>query len=139
MLNGEFGYGDGYTGRSLPFFKNFFAGGNNSVRGYDLNSLGPRDDRRLSLGGSKRIVGNIEVLFPVPFMKEDRSLRLSAFLDGGTVFARDIDFNLMRYSAGIALTWISPMGPLKVSIAKPLNDRPEDRLQAFQFMFGQQF
>ena len=139
MLNGEFGYGDGYTGRSLPFFKNFFAGGNNSVRGYDLNSLGPRDDRRLSLGGSKRIVGNIEVLFPVPFMKEDRSLRLSAFLDGGTVFARDIDFNLMRYSAGIALTWVSPMGPLKVSIAEPLNDRPEDRLQAFQFMFGQQF
>ncbi len=139
MLNGEFGYGDGYTGRSLPFFKNFFAGGNNSVRGYDLNSLGPRDDRRLSLGGSKRIVGNVEVLFPVPFMKDDRSLRLSAFLDGGTVFARDIDFNLMRYSAGIALTWVSPMGPLKVSIAEPLNDRPEDRLQAFQFMFGQQF
>ena len=139
MLNGEFGYGDGYTGRSLPFFKNFFAGGNNSVRGYDLNSLGPRDDRNLSLGGSKRIVGNVELLFPIPFMKEDRSLRLSTFLDGGTVFARDIDFNLMRYSAGIALTWVSPMGPLKVSIAEPLNDQPVDRLQAFQFMFGQQF
>jgi len=139
MLNGEFGYGDGYTGKSLPFFKNFFAGGNNSVRGYDLNSLGPRDERNLSLGGSKRIVGNIEVLFPVPFMKGDRSLRLSTFLDGGTVFAKNIDFNLMRYSAGIALTWISPMGPLKVSVAEPLNDQPSDRLQAFQFMFGQQF
>jgi len=139
MLNGEFGYGDGYTGNSLPFFKNFFAGGNNSVRGYDLNSLGPRDERNLSLGGSKRIVGNIEVLFPVPFMKGDRSLRLSTFLDGGTVFAKNIDFNLMRYSAGIALTWISPMGPLKVSVAEPLNDQPSDRLQAFQFMFGQQF
>lgn len=139
MLNGEFGYGDGYTGRSLPFFKNFFAGGNNSVRGYDLNSLGPRDDRNLSLGGSKRIVGNVELLFPVPFMKEDRSIRLSAFLDGGTVFARNIDFNLMRYSAGVAVTWMSPMGPLKVSLAEPLNDQPVDRLQAFQFMFGQQF
>ncbi len=139
MLNGEFGYGDGYTGRSLPFFKNFFAGGNNSVRGYDLNSLGERDARGLSLGGSKRVVGNVELLFPIPFMKEDRSLRLSTFLDGGTVFARDIDFNLMRYSAGIALTWVSPMGPLKVSIAEPLNDQPVDRLQAFQFMFGQQF
>ncbi len=139
MLNGEFGYGDGYTGKSLPFFKNFFAGGNNSVRGYDLNSLGPRDERNLTLGGSKRIVGNIEVLFPVPFMKGDRSLRLSTFLDGGTVFAKNIDFNLMRYSAGIALTWISPMGPLKVSVAEPLNDQSSDRLQAFQFMFGQQF
>lgn len=139
MLNGEFGYGDGYSGKPLPFFKNFFAGGNNSVRGYDLNSLGPRDERNLTLGGSKRIVGNIEVLFPVPFMKEDRSLRLSTFLDGGTVFEKNIDFNLMRYSAGVALTWISPMGPLKVSVAKPLNDEPTDRLQAFQFMFGQQF
>ncbi|WP_394809556.1 outer membrane protein assembly factor BamA [Nitrosomonas sp.] len=139
MLNGEFGYGDGYTGRSLPFFKNFFAGGNNSVRGYDLNSLGERDARGLSLGGSKRVVGNVELLFPIPFMKEDRSLRLSTFLDGGTVFTRDIDLNLMRYSAGIALTWVSPMGPLKVSIAEPLNDQPADRLQAFQFMFGQQF
>lgn len=139
MLNGEFGYGDGYTGKSLPFFKNFFAGGNNSVRGYDLNSLGPRDERNLTLGGSKRIVGNIEVLFPVPFMKGDRSLRLSTFLDGGTVFEKNIDLNLMRYSAGIALTWVSPMGPLKVSVAEPLNSEPSDRLQAFQFMFGQQF
>jgi outer membrane protein insertion porin family len=139
MLNGEVGYGDGYSGRSLPFFKNFFAGGNNSVRGYDLNSLGPRDERGLTLGGSKRVVGNIEVLFPVPFMKEDRAFRFSTFLDGGTVFVKDIDWKEMRYSAGIALTWVSPMGPLKVSLAQPLNDEPADRLQKFQFMFGQQF
>lgn len=139
MLNGEAGYGDGYSGNSLPFFKNFFAGGNNSVRGYDLNSLGPRDERGLTLGGSKRIVGNIEVLFPVPFMKEDRAFRFSTFLDGGTVFVKDIDWKEMRYSAGIALTWVSPMGPLKVSLAQPLNDEPADRLQKFQFMFGQQF
>jgi len=150
MLNGELGYGGGYAGKPLPFFKNFFAGGNNSVRGYDLNSLGPREPakdidgnevagRGLALGGSKRIVGNIEILFPVPFMREDRSIRLSTFLDGGTVFARDIDFNQMRYSAGLAVTWVSPMGPLKVSVARPLNDRPEDNLQVFQFQFGQNF
>lgn len=152
MLNGEAGYGDGYTGRSLPFFKNFFAGGNNSVRGYDLNSLGPRDEftsstsnaginsRLFAVGSSKRVVGNIEVLFPVPFLKDDRSLRLSAFLDGGTTFNHFGDLNnFMRYSTGIALTWVSPMGPLKVSLAEPLNDVPADNLQRFQFMFGQQF
>ncbi len=152
MLNGEAGYGDGYTGRSLPFFKNFFAGGNNSVRGYDLNSLGPRDEftsstnntginsRLFAIGSSKRVVGNIELLFPVPFLKDDRSLRLSGFLDGGTTFNNFGDLNnFMRYSAGIALTWVSPMGPLKVSLAEPLNDVPADNLQRFQFMFGQQF
>jgi len=149
MLNGEAGYGDGYTGHPLPFFKNFFAGGNNSVRGYNLNSLGPRDQftnvagsnsTLFAVGASKRIVGNIELMFPVPFLKDDRSLRLSTFLDGGTVFNKFGDLNnFMRYSAGLALTWVSPMGPLKVSIAQPLNDQPGDNLQRFQFMFGQQF
>ncbi|MDH5480709.1 MAG: outer membrane protein assembly factor BamA, partial [Nitrosomonas sp.] len=139
LLNGELGIGNGYAGKPLPFFKNFFAGGNNSVRGYDLNSLGPRDENGLSLGGSKRVVGNIEVLFPMPFMREDRSLRLSGFLDGGTVFAGDINTSDLRYSAGIAVTWVSPMGPLKVSLARPLNDKPGDNLQVFQFQFGQRF
>ena len=133
----------------MPFFKNFFAGGNNSVRGYDLNSLGPRDalnnnanlnSRLFAIGASKRVVGNVELMFPVPFMKDDRSLRLSTFLDGGTTFnSFDQLNNFMRYSAGIALTWVSPMGPLKVSLAEPLNDIPTDNLQRFQFMFGQQF
>ena len=170
MLNGEVGYGDGYSGNALPFFKNFFAGGNNSVRGYNLNSLGPRDDTLidnnssnvsstsrafLAVGASKRVVGNVELMFPVPFMKDDRSLRLSLFLDGGTTFNKFHDItvrdnqgritlqdglgNLMRYSAGFAVTWVSPMGPLKVSVAQPLNDQPTDSLQRFQFMFGQQF
>lgn len=152
LLNTEFGYGDGYGGKDLPFFKNFFAGGNNSVRGYDLNSLGPRDDtllpgnisetnrRLLAVGASKRVVGNIELMFPVPFLREDRAFRLSLFLDGGTTFNKFHELNnFMRYSAGFALTWVSPMGPLKVSIAEPLNDVPADNLQRFQFMFGQQF
>lgn len=79
-------------------------------------------------------------MFPVPFMKDDRSLRLSLFLDGGTVFNQFSQLNdLMRYSAGIAVTWVSPMGPLKVSIGEPLNEKESDNLQRFQFMFGQQF
>jgi len=147
LLNTEAGIGGGYTGKDLPFFKNFFAGGNNSVRGFDLNTLGPRETqtladgstRRVIIGGSKRLVGNAEILFPVPFMTEDKSIRLSAFIDAGTVFGGKIDFDEMRYSTGIAVTWISPMGPLKVSLAKPLRKEDGDRLQVFQFQFGQQF
>lgn len=141
MLNGEIGVGDGYSGKPLPFFKNFFAGGFNSIRGYDINTLGPRDSRNLALGGSKRIVGNVEVLFPVPFMQEDKSVRLSAFADGGTVVNSfsGLGSDDFRYSAGLAATWISPMGPLKFSIAQPLNNKPGDKLQRFQFQFGQVF
>ena len=157
LLNTEFGVGDGYAGKPLPFFKNFFAGGNNSIRGFDLNSLGPREqvpnsDRTFALGASKRVVANLELLFPVPFMKDDRSIRLGAFIDAGTVFdsfkggkLRDDGSieqgftDLMRYSAGLSVMWISPMGPLQVSVAKPLNEKDEDNLQTFQFRFGQQF
>lgn len=141
MLNGEVGVGDGYSDKPLPFFKNFFAGGFNSVRGYNINTLGPRDSDGRVLGGSKRIVGNIEVLFPVPFMKEDKSVRLSAFADGGTIVNSfsGLGFDDFRYSAGLAATWISPMGPLKFSVAQPLNNQSGDKLQRFQFQFGQTF
>ncbi|ARO87259.1 outer membrane protein assembly factor BamA [Nitrosospira lacus] len=142
MLNGELGYGDGYNGKDLPFFKNFFAGGNTSVRGYNISSLGPRDASNRTLGGNKRVVGSIEILFPMPGMRNDRSVRLSAFLDGGTVFGPGgtrPELEGMRYSTGIAVTWISPMGPLKVSVAQPINNNPGDNLQRFQFQFGQQF
>lgn len=141
MLNGEVGVGDGYSGKPLPFFKNFFAGGFNSVRGFNINTLGPRDNDNRVLGGSKRIVGNIEVLFPVPFMLEDKKVRLSAFLDGGTIVNSfsGLGSNDFRYAAGLAVTWISPMGPLKFSVAQPFNDQPGDKVQRFQFQLGQTF
>ncbi|MDN5752897.1 MAG: outer membrane protein assembly factor BamA, partial [Nitrosospira sp.] len=83
LLHGDLGYADGYNGKELPFFKNFFAGGNTSVRGYRISSLGPRDDNNRSLGGNIRSVGSVEILFPMPGMRNDRSVRLSGFLDGG--------------------------------------------------------
>ncbi|HEX8874705.1 MAG TPA: outer membrane protein assembly factor BamA [Nitrosospira sp.] len=142
MLNGELGYGNGYNGKELPFFKNFFAGGNTSVRGYNISSLGPRDTNNRTLGGNKRAVGNIELLFPMPGMKNDRSVRPSIFLDAGSVWGPGgmiPQQEGLRYSAGIAVMWVSPMGPLKISIAQPLNSHPGDNLQRFQFQFGQQF
>ncbi|SFI18855.1 outer membrane protein assembly factor BamA [Nitrosomonas sp. Nm34] len=153
MLNGQVGVGDGYSGEPLPFFKNFFAGGFNSVRGYNINSLGPRDPildangnpipgRRGSVvGASKRVVGSAEILFPAPFMKDSKSVRLAAFIDGGNVFNdwSELDLNYLRFSTGLAVTWISPMGPLRFSVAQPLNDQKGDDIQRFQFQLGQTF
>ena len=142
LLNGKLGYGDGYDGRALPFFKNFFAGGNRTVRGYRISSLGPRDNSFRALGGNKLVVGSAEILFPMPGLTNDRSIRLGTFLDAGTVFGPGGLFpesEGLRYSAGFSVSWISPMGPLKVSLAKAINKKKGDRLQPFQFIFGQQF
>lgn len=142
MLNGEAGVGQGYGGDPLPFFKNFYAGGPGSVRGYEPMSLGPRDISDNSLGGNRLIIGNAELQFPMPGMSKEQSVRLSAFVDGGAVYGPG---NLvagtsgMRYSTGMALTWISPVGPLKISLATPLNRKPTDKLQKFQFTLGSIF
>jgi outer membrane protein insertion porin family len=142
QMSGKLGYGNGYDGRALPFFKNFFAGGNRTVRGYRISSLGPRDGGRRALGGNKLVAGSVAILFPMPGMTNDRSIRLGTFLDAGTVYGPNGNqpkTEGMRYSAGFSVAWISPMGPLKVSIAKPLNQKEGDRMQPFQFSFGQQF
>ncbi|MHB1291443.1 MAG: outer membrane protein assembly factor BamA [Sulfuricella sp.] len=141
MLNGEAGYANGYGGKPLPFFKSFYAGGNTSVRGFKSFSLGPKDIDGNALGGNRRLVGNAEVLFPFPGMKKDKSLRLSVFVDGGTVFGKEDKMSLgdMRYSTGLAVSWQSPMGPMKFSIAAPLNSKATDKVERFQFILGSTF
>jgi outer membrane protein insertion porin family len=139
MLNGEIGYGDGLGGKPMPFFRNFYAGGIGSVRGYDTGTLAPKDGvTGNSVGGSKRLVGNAELMFPFPGAGNDRSLRLSAFVDTGAAF-NDFDLNDLRYSVGMAVTWYSPMGPIKLSLAKPLRAKDDDKLQEFQFQLGSVF
>ncbi len=141
-LNGDVGAAAGYSGMPLPFFKNFYAGGTGSVRGYDYSSLGPRDDSNYSIGGDKRVVGNAEMLFPVPGMDKEKSIRLSLFVDGGAVYggAALLPSSLgMRYSAGAGLTWLSPAGPIQLSWAQPLNNQAQDKLQNFQFSMGGMF
>jgi outer membrane protein insertion porin family len=131
-----------YGNKELPFFKNFYAGGIGSVRGFDSNSLGPRDPATAeALGGDKRLVGNAELLFPVPGMGRDNSMRLSGFFDMGNVWGYDSKFSLsdMRYSAGVALAWNSPMGPLKFSFANPFNKKADDKVQRLQFQMGSVF
>ncbi len=141
FLNGEIGAADGFGGKPLPFYKNYYAGGVTSVRGYDSYSLGPRDSLDSILGGNKRLVGNAEVLFPMPGSGVDRSMRLSVFFDGGQVYGADEKIRLseLRYSAGLAFIWNSPLGPLRLSYGKPLNAKPGDKIQHMQFQFGQVF
>ncbi len=142
LLNGELGAASGYDGKPLPFFKNFYAGGVGSVRGYEPNSIGPRDINGALLGGDKRVLVNSEFLFPMPGYGKEKSVRLSAFVDGGIIYGAATEIpgtDGARYSTGLALTWISPVGPLKMSYAWPLAEQLNDRLQRFQFTLGQIF
>ena len=141
LLNGEVGFADGYANKPLPFFKNFYAGGPMSVRGYDSSSLGPRDTTDAVLGGNRRVVGNVELFMPFPGMEKSSSTRLSGFIDTGAIYgAGDLPGSAgLRSSAGLAFTWMSPVGPLKFSYAWPINRQKVDRVQNFQFTLGQVF
>lgn len=147
-LNGEVGIGRGFGGKPYPLFKNFYAGGIGSVRGYYPSSLGPKEeDQTISgkylvpLGGQTLLVGNAEYIFPLPGTGRDRTIRTFLFVDAGTVIPRSGSFSLsdLRYSTGIGLNWLSPIGPLKLSFAIPLRKRPEDRTQRVQFQIGTGF
>ncbi len=146
MLNGEIGYADSYGSKNYPFFKNFFMGGVNSVRGFDNGSLGPRGKDNttglsFAVGGTKRLLGNAELFFPVPGLKDSKQFRLSAFVDAGNVWGADTAYSLgdLRYSTGLGISWFSPFGPLKLVFAKPLNSQTGDNTQTIQFQLGQQF
>lgn len=142
VLGGDLGYADVYgQAEELPFFENFFAGGIRSVRGFEDNTLGPRDSQDDPLGGASMIVGRAEVQFPVPFRLDTKSARLGVFLDAGGVFSQDASFDTgeLRYSTGVSALWLSPLGALAFSLALPLNADADDDAQPFQFTFGNTF
>ncbi len=142
MLKGEVGYGDAYGDTfELPFFENFYAGGPRTVRGYEEFSLGPQDLFGRALGGDLMLVGNAELILPVPFLQDVKSVRLTAFFDAGNVYGAGEDFEIgdMRLSAGLSAVWLSPFGQLSVSIAQPFNTKRGDEIQKFQFTLGTSF
>ena len=175
MLSGEVGYADGYgKTEQLPFFQNFYGGGLGSVRGYESGSLGPKyktqytDDSYSSsvssYGGNYKAYAGAELLFPLPGIKDQRTVRLSLFADAGSVWDgrtynsapysssnpngtngayagehKSTFSNELRYSAGAAVTWLSPLGPMKFSYAYPIKKKPEDQIQRFQFQLGTTF
>jgi len=138
-FNADLGYGNSYGGKPYPVFKNFYAGGIGSVRGYETASLGPTDEFGTPLGGSRRFSMQIEGLTPMP--GGDRTLRIFSFFDAGQVWGDDetVSFGSLRMSAGLGIAWISPLGPMKFSYSYPLNDKPGDKIQRFQFQIGAGF
>ena len=146
LLNGELGFADSYGSDVYPFFKNFYIGGVNSVRGYDNGAIGPRDTdpstgQDFAVGGTKRVLANAELFVPVPLIKNSSQFRLSAFFDAGNVYADSESLSLgeLRYSTGVGISWFSPFGPLKLVFAKALNAKEGDQTQTLQFQLGQQF
>ena len=138
-LSGTAGYGNGFgSTKDLPFYKHFFTGGH--VRGFEENSLGPRDTRGDTFGGKMITAASAELIFPTPFKPDSQTVRTSLFFDAGQVFAKRFKANDLRYSAGVSLTWNSPLGaPLVFSLGKPLNKKPGDELRTFTFSFGTYF
>ncbi|NWB84931.1 MULTISPECIES: outer membrane protein assembly factor BamA [Pseudomonas] len=173
----ELGYGDGYgSTNGLPFYENYYAGGFNSVRGFKDSTLGPRgtpsrgvdvtgnagtiadtSTNPLPFGGNVLIQGGAELLFPLPFVKDQRSLRTSLFWDVGNVFdskceqvrntngtlsqtqCNDISFSNMASSVGVGVTWVTALGPLSFALAVPVKEPNNAETQVFQFSLGQTF
>lgn len=141
-VNGVFGYGRAYRGKNYPIFKHYYAGGIGTVRGYGTHSLGPRDvSGNDSLGGSKLLLGNIELMLPLPGTGYDKSLRVFAFCDSGNVWGSHEKIRIlsMRYAYGFGLSWISPIGPLSISYGLPLIKHHGDKYDRFQFNIGTSF
>jgi len=164
----ELGYGDGYGNRPYPFFKNFYVGGIGSVRGFEAASLGPRDIFGDPLGGTRRFNASFEALMPIPGADKslraaafldmgqvwgpgcngiyvipadvDPNANPASFCTGPFYGDRaSVDLGLLRYSVGIGIAWLSPLGPLRLSYAYPLNAEDWDRTQRFQFQIGSGF
>ncbi|GAB2780638.1 outer membrane protein assembly factor BamA [Halomonas shantousis] len=156
----ELGYADTLGGGDpYPFYENFYSGGLGSVRGYTGNTLGPKTTERHegdndTLGGNVLVEGSVELIYPFPWIEDRRSLQTSIFFDAGNTFLTDcydvpegytssctsgVDAGDLRYSVGLGLSWLTPVGPLTFSVAEPLNAESDDDTQVFQFSLGQTF
>ena len=152
-VRNEFSWADSYgDSNQLPFYEHYFSGGIGSVRGFDSNSLGRESSPNLGdnfadqtdpFGGNLLVENSVELIFPIPFVKDQRSMRFSYFVDSGNVFDTnnnyDFDYRELRYSTGLSLQWITFIGPLGFSFGKAINDVPGDDTQFFQFTLGQSF
>ncbi|MBL8319871.1 MAG: outer membrane protein assembly factor BamA [Burkholderiaceae bacterium] len=140
-INAELGIGRGLGDRPFPIFKNFYGGGLGSVRVFEQSSLGVIDPTGAYIGGAKKFNLNAELYIPVPGTGNDKSLRFFGFADTGNVWreGEPVRADDLRASAGLGLSWISPVGPLKMSWGRPLRSKPTDRIQKFQFQIGTAF
>ncbi|HZE92018.1 MAG TPA: outer membrane protein assembly factor BamA [Rhizobacter sp.] len=140
-FNAELGWGTGLGGRDYPIFKNFYGGGLGTVRAFDQGSLGPIDLTGAYIGGNRRLNLNSELYLPVPGAGNDRTLRFFAYFDAGNVWGQNesLTVDSLRASAGLGLSWVSPVGPLKISYGRPVRYERTDRIQPLQFQIGTAF
>lgn len=146
-FNADVGWGQGLNGQEFPLFKNFYVGGLGSVRGFERTTLGPSEPfnatnpQLIYLGGPKKLVFNAEFITPFPGAGNDKTLRLFGFTDAGRAFGANepVSLDQLRVSAGVGLSWISPMGPLRFSYATPIVKQTGDRIQRLQFQIGTSF
>lgn len=168
LASGDIGYGDGYgnavpirdctpliddpgtigpgedcsEGSRLPFFEHFYAGGVRSIRGFEDNSLGPRDPQYgRPIGGAFRTIGTVEAILPTPFRQASDSTRLSWFVDFGNVYpsVRDWEARDFRISTGLSFQWRAPVGPIVINFSYPIQSDRNDEIERFQFTFGSMF
>ena len=140
-FNGELGWGKGLGSTPFPVFKNSFAGGLGSVRGFEQGTLGPRDVTGAYLGGPKKMIGAVEIQAPLPGAGNDRTLRVFGFVDAGNVFGENQKLSAkdIRASVGVGLSWVSPVGPLRLAFANPIRKQAGDKIQRLQFQIGTTF
>ncbi|HMC17476.1 MAG TPA: BamA/TamA family outer membrane protein, partial [Albitalea sp.] len=140
-FNAEIGWGKGLGGKPYPIFKNFYGGGLGTVRAFDQGSLGPIDVLGAYIGGNRRFNMQTQLYLPVPGTGNDRTLRWFGFVDAGNVWGENekLSANSLRASAGLGLSWISPVGPLQLSYGSPIRKQPGDRIQRLQFQIGTAF
>lgn len=140
-FNADLGWGKGLGGRPFPVFKNFFGGGLGSVRGFEQGTLGSRDITGAFIGGPKKVNLNAEILAPFPGVGNDRTLRLFGFFDVGNVYAENdkLTLSTLRSSVGFGVSWISPVGPLRIAFANPVRKFAGDKIQKVQFQIGTSF
>jgi outer membrane protein insertion porin family len=141
MPTSEVGLGKGLNNQPFPIFKNFYGGGLGSVRGFEQGTLGPRDVTGSVIGGPKKVNMNIELMAPFPGAGNDRTLRMFGFFDAGNVYGDEQKnkLNELRASTGVGLSWVSPVGPLRLAYALPVKKFAGDRIQKLQFQIGTSF
>ena len=165
----EGGFGDAYgDAETLPFYEHFFAGGFGSIRGFERNTLGPRSTPTITddgngnifepfpnrrgqdaFGGNLLAEASVELIFPLPFIEDQRQMRSVLFFDAGNVFntncpvisrsCSDFDLDEVRYSAGVGVTWLTGLGPMTFAYSRVFNDSPLDEREGFQFELGASF
>lgn len=134
-------FGRGYGDEELPFYKKYYGGGSSSVKGFDFNSLGPKYPNGLAKGGEVSYLSNISLISPVTFIEDSENMRVAGFIDVGSINENFSDFSIdeMRASTGIALTWVTPLGPLGIYYAQPILKKADDNIESLSFTLGSSF